>query len=198
MGKLELANQPWGGCAGITFSGHKFGGPKGTGCLILGPEWRGLKVQAGGAQELDSRAGTENVAGVAAMVAALEHRVSHPASNDALHGEIKIHGKEAERVWNTCSLSLPDHRSSRWIAHLDKLGFQVSSGSACSTGKEGPSAVLAAMGVDPEMGHRTLRISSGWETTPEDWDHLYEAICATREKLDQSGGSAGPGKVIEI
>jgi cysteine desulfurase len=59
---------------------------------------------------------------------------------------------------------------------LDKLGYAVSTGSACSSGKEEPSHVLAAMGYPPNAAGRVLRFSSGWETTEEDWDALLDGL----------------------
>jgi cysteine desulfurase len=209
---LQPAGLDWGSCAGVTLSAHKFGGPKGVGCLLLGREMHGLKVQAGGAQEHGSRAGTENVPAILAMVAALEHRRANPVrdaarkAHDAFESgleslwgaEIHIHGMGAPRIWNTTLVALPAHRSSRWISRLDRHGFQVSSGSACSAGKEGPSPVLKAMGVDAETAGRTLRISGGWETQAGEWTALLEALGQVREELDAATAPEGPGTVIEI
>jgi cysteine desulfurase len=109
-----------------------------------------------------------------------------------------IHGKNAPRIWNTCSVCLPEFRSSRWIARLDKKGFQVSTGAACSAGKKGPSMVMQAMGVVEEVALRTLRISSGWETSPEDWEALLEALTQVRFELQSEDTGSGPGTVIQI
>ena len=211
-GKREMAGQPWNQCAGVVLSGHKFGAPKGVGCLILGPEWSGLKVQTGGAQEFASRSGTENVAAVLAMVAALRHRCENEAAaplraardqferqlETLWDKEIVVHGAGAERLWNTCLVALPEFPSKRWIARLDHRGFQVSSGSACSAGKSGPSSVLSAMGVEEAVARRTVRISCGWETAAADWDNLLEAIRAIRTELEETEKGDGPGQVIEI
>lgn len=200
------------GYAGLTLSGHKFGGPKGIGCLILGEDWSGLKLQVGGAQEMDSRAGTEAIPSIIAMVAALKARVKTDFSDarftardrfeDALlqrwSGEVVIHGAGAERLWNTSFVSLPGFRAERWIARLDRLGFQVSAGSACASGKTGSSPVLKAIGVDEATARRTLRISSGWETAVADWDGLLAALIQARELLSAEPDASGPGKVIEI
>jgi cysteine desulfurase len=202
----------WSGCAGVTLSGHKFGGPRGVGCLILDDHWKGLTVQAGGAQEMDMRSGTENVPAILGMVAALMERDRNGASDavrqarDAFEKRLKdlwgdavvIHGSGVPRLWNTCSVALPEFASSRWISRLDRLGFAVSSGSACSTGKAGPSPVLAAMGVEAECMRRTLRISGGWETPPDNWNDLLEALIQVREQLSREDSGSGPGKVIEI
>jgi cysteine desulfurase len=66
---------------------------------------------------------------------------------------------------------------------LDKLGFAVSTGSACASGKEKPSHVLRAMGFDADESSRMLRFSSGWETTWEEWAQLAAAIKAARQRL---------------
>jgi cysteine desulfurase len=64
----------------------------------------------------------------------------------------------------------------RWVVKLDKLGFAVSTGSACSSGKEAPSHVLSAMGFPASDAGRVLRFSAGWETTREDWTRLLDAL----------------------
>jgi cysteine desulfurase len=202
---------PWGDCAGISISAHKFGGPKGTGCLVLGEEWTGTVMQAGGGQEHGNRAGTEDVAGIAAMVAALRTRMAGSLADDKLAARDQfesslleqfpntvIHGMEAPRMWNTSSVGLPDFKSARWIARLDKRGFQVSTGAACSAGKKGASAVMQAMGVDDDIARRTLRISAGWETDPADWDALLEALKEVHQELASEEPQGGPGTVIEI
>jgi cysteine desulfurase len=202
----------WAGCAGVTLSGHKVGGPKGVGCLILGPEWQGIHLQTGGAQEHNARAGTENLPAILGMVAALEQRQGGlDAAADcgprdrfearlqaAWPEQLQVHGAAAPRLWNTCSLALPEFDAARWIARLDRLGFQVSSGAACSSGKSGPSPILAAMGVEAQAIRRTIRISGGWETTDADWQALLQALRETRDLLAGEFPSAGPGRVIEI
>ena len=95
-------------------------------------------------------------------------------------------------------VSLPDYRADRWISRLDRLGFQVSTGSACSSGREGISGVLHAMQVDVEVARRAVRISSGWETRPGDWQDLLEALRQVRDLLDSEETGSGPGQVIEI
>jgi cysteine desulfurase len=63
-----------------------------------------------------------------------------------------------------------------WVVKLDKAGFAASTGSACTTGKEEPSHVLAAMGFKPAQAIRAVRFSAGWETTETDWDALAKAL----------------------
>jgi cysteine desulfurase len=64
----------------------------------------------------------------------------------------------------------------RWVVRLDRLGFAVSTGSACSSGKEVPSPVLASMGYPAEASDRMIRVSAGWETSAEEWEALLQAF----------------------
>ena len=186
IGKLPAAGL--GECDFVSGCAHKFGGPQGVGFLRVPRKFRPLLV--GGPQEDGRRAGTENVAGVLSMIAALDEREAVIGSQGiaaklavradfeaelkrALPG-IEIIGTDAERLWNTVSAvmpELPDCRQ-RWVVKLDKLGFAVSTGSACASGKEQTSHVLAAMSVSPEAAPRALRFSAGWETRPADWAKL--------------------------
>jgi cysteine desulfurase len=100
-------------------------------------------------------------------------------------------------LWNTLMLCLPDFSSSRWIRALEKRGFLLSAGSACSTGHEGPSHVLAAMGVDAAAAARTLRISSGWATPLAEWEALAAAILESHREL-RADDDASPGRVLSI
>ena len=95
----------------------------------------------------------------------------------------RVIAPDADRLWNTVSLLLPHAENTRWVAKLDKRGFAISTGSACATGKEGPSHVLAAMGVPADEARRVVRISSGWSTTEADWQALREAIVAVAAEI---------------
>ena len=175
------------GCA------HKSGGPQGVGFLKVPAKFHPLIV--GGPQEEGRRAGTENVAGVLAMIAALEEREMQMTRlhvsveqaevkadferelTRALPG-VEIVGAQTERLWNTTSAIMPEVADcrQRWVVKLDKLGFAVSTGSACASGKEAPSPVLTAMGYSAAEAGRALRFSGGWETTCEDWRRLLEGV----------------------
>ncbi len=186
---------------------HKFGGPKGVGFVKLPSQAEGFRIFGGGAQENGHRAGTEDVAGVAALAVALADaeqrkvfletdrlRVREQFEREvaARVSGIRIVGAGAERLWNTVSLILPHGENTRWVAALDKRGFQVSTGSACATGKTGPSHVLAALGVAPEDARRVVRISAGWDTAADDWAALAEAFVAVEAELRASA----PANVI--
>ena len=182
-----------GECDYVSGCAHKFGGPRGVGFLKTPQRGRFYPLLRGGGQEGGRRAGTENVPGVLSMVAALEHReqslAEHALSEkirlrdnfetgleEAVPG-IEIVGRSADRLWNTVSVLMPPaERPKRWVVKLDKLGFAVSTGSACASGTEEPSHVLAAMGYTPDEAFRALRFSSNWETAPDDWAALLNAL----------------------
>jgi cysteine desulfurase len=187
-----------GACDFVSGCAHKFGGPQGVGYLKCPADFPPLL--RGGPQEEGRRAGTENVAGILAMVAALEEREA-AIRDGALRERIawreefehdllaalpgsRVLGAGVERLWNTVSVILPEQRDCRrrWVVVMDKLGFAVSTGSACASGKEKPSHVLTAMGVPPEDAGRALRFSAGWGTTRGDWHALLEGVkTAARE-----------------
>ena len=196
LGKLPAAGL---GSAGwIIGSAHKFGGPKGCGFLALPAHAESFSSLAGGAQENAHRAGTENLPGIAALVAALADAEQTKtfleterlrwrqdfeyAALAAVPGA-RIVAAKAERLWNTVSLLLPHGENIRWVTKLDKHSVQVSTGSACGTGHKGPSHVLAALGLSPDEARRTIRLSSSWSTTPDDWRAAAEALTAVAPDL---------------
>lgn len=196
------------GCA------HKFGGIKGTGFLKIGDDFSGFYAQKGGAQENGHRGGTENYPAIAAMLAALHSReamlyeqqqtwaagrtVFEAAVTEQIPGTV-VHAAQAARLANTSSLLLPRHRNTRWVARLAKRGFCLSTGSACATGKAGPSHVLAAMGLSPEQAERTVRISALWEeTTLADWQALAAAFIEVWHELNAEDNSGSRANVISI
>lgn len=190
LGKLPARGL--GECDFVSGSAHKFGGPKGVGFLKCPAKGRVHALLKGGPQEEGRRAGTENVPGVLAMTAALEERESRiqnsesrmEAARKAFERKLlaslsgaEIVGADLTRLWNTVSVLMPQADcQSRWVVKLDKAGFAVSTGSACSSGKEAPSHVLAAMGYSAADASRVLRFSGGLGTTTEDWNFLNEAL----------------------
>ncbi len=188
LGKLPAAGL--GPCEFVTGCAHKFGGVPGVGFLKVPGRIRPLLV--GGSQEEGQRAGTENLPGIRACVAALRERESElnqrgpeqrAVDRDGFEARVLAEvpgaegvGRFALRLWNTSAVLLPvaDCRR-RWVVQLDRAGFAVSTGSACSSGKEKPSHVLEAMGIDGR-GERLIRVSSGWDTKAGDWEALAAAI----------------------
>jgi cysteine desulfurase len=194
----KLPGSGLGGVGWLVASAHKFGGPKGTGLLVFPEQSDSFSAQAGGQQENGHRGGTEDVPSICAAAAALaEAEQSKVFLEDlrlrwrddfaravltALPGA-RIVAPDAERLWNTVSLMLPRIENTRWVTKLDKRGFQVSTGSACASRKDGPSHVLAALGLPPDEARRVIRISSGWETTEADWRALLDALAAVAAEL---------------
>jgi len=174
----------------VTLSAHKIGGPPGVGALVvtggidLAPQLRG------GGQEHRRRAGTENlpgIAGFAAAAAAAEltayERVA--ALRDRLETEIAaiapeavVLGAAAPRLPNTSAIAMPGVAAETQVVALDLDGVMVSAGAACSSGKVGPSHVLAAMRVDPEIAASTIRVSLGWSTSEAEVGHFLRAWTA--------------------
>ncbi len=201
LGKLPGAGLGASG-AWVIASGHKFGAPKGVGFVKL-PAGRAepdFCVQGGGLQEGGHRAGTEDVASIAALSAALvECEQKHVIWESQREGwrrgferelvatlpGTRIVAAEADRLWNTVFALMPHGEATRWIARLDKRDVQISTGAACSTGKDGPSHVLAALGVSAEEARRALRISAGWGTTEPEWVALLAALREVATELAQ-------------
>jgi cysteine desulfurase len=191
IGKLPLAGL--GECDFVSGAAHKFGGPRGVGFLKIPHRSQITPLLHGGRQEGGRRAGTENVAIIAAMMAALEVREKQIARSEHLLRKLwrdnfeaqllralpgaSIIGQNQPRLWNTVSALMPEgDRKLQWVIRLDKAGFAVSTGSACTTGKEEPSHVLSAMGYKSTHAVRAVRMSAGWETTEADWDALLKAV----------------------
>jgi len=181
-----------GDCDYLSGAAHKFGGPRGVGFLKVPNKSHVIPLLLGGKQEQGRRAGTENVPIILSMMAALEIREKQISRSEhilrgvwrenferqllhKLPGSVVV-GANSPRLWNTVSALMPEGSQLRWLTKLDKAGFAVSTGSACTTGKEEPSHVLAAMNFKSAEAHRVLRFSSGWETSEVHWDALADAL----------------------
>ncbi len=192
----------------LTGSAHKFGGPKGAGFVLLGEGMEGWRGQLGGGQEEDRRSGTEDLAGIAAMVAALEERTASgltgtTAGRDAFVERMKTRGgrilsEGAERLSNTVAMIQPRYDRLRWISRLERKGFLIGTGAACSTGKEGPSPTLTALGVGTDEARRALRVSASPDAPMADWIALADALAEVEAELDEDSGQERTATVIEI
>jgi cysteine desulfurase len=178
----------------LTLSAHKIGGPKGVGALVRASEAIHFPdpLIRGGGQERGMRAGTENVAGIAALGAAAA-AVRKQAAAEAAHmlarrneleGGLRAispnavifgAGTGAERLPNTTLFALEGMKAETAVIAFDLEGVAVSSGAACSSGKVQPSHVLAAMGVSPALVRGAVRVSLGWTTTKADIDRFLAA-----------------------
>ena len=173
-----------------TVSGHKIGGPKGVGAVVLAEGVRGLEPWLrGGGQELGHRAGTENVAGIAgfgaAAKAAMGARESDAIRLESLRNRLErdlrettgaiVFSGDVPRLPNTTLFTVPGLKAETAVIGFDLEGIAVSSGSACSSGKVQPSHVLKAMGFGPEIAEGAVRLSLGWSTSPADIDRCLKA-----------------------
>jgi cysteine desulfurase len=173
-----------------TFSAHKIGGPKGVGALVVADGVAGLEpVLRGGGQELNRRAGTENVAGIAGFGAAVrialqalpEDAERMVTLRDRLENGIRrvagaiVFSNDVERLPNTVLFTAPGLKAETAVIGFDLEGVAVSSGSACSSGKVQPSHVLSAMGYDAAIAQGAVRLSLGWSTGPDDINRALEA-----------------------
>jgi cysteine desulfurase len=189
-----------GDCDFVSGAAHKFGGPRGVGFLKVPHKKHITPLLLGGHQERDVRAGTENVSTIVSMMAALEVREKQISNNQHLLRGVwrdnfereflravpnaVIVGAKSPRLWNTVSALMPEgDKRHLWVVRLDKAGFAVSTGSACTTGKEEPSHVLAAMGFKANEAIRAVRFSAGWETPEADWDALAKALVKVHEEF---------------
>ncbi|MDQ0468857.1 cysteine desulfurase family protein [Labrys wisconsinensis] len=169
----------------LTLSGHKLGGPFGSGALVLASEALHLAepLIAGGGQERGARAGTENLPAIAGFGAAAEAAARDLAAEAvrqrALQGRLEaglgriapdvvVFGQGAERLPNTICFAVPGIPAETTLMALDLQGVAVSSGSACSSGKVRASHVLKAMAVVPDLASGAIRVSLGRSTAAED------------------------------
>jgi cysteine desulfurase len=174
----------------LTISGHKVGGPKGVGAIIVADGIFGLEPQVrGGGQEQGRRAGTENVIGIAGFGAAVKAAMASADADRARmeglrnrlemglrdHSGVVIFSADVPRLPNTTLFSAPGMNAETAVIGFDLEGVAVSSGSACSSGKVQPSHVLKAMEVDPGLIKGAIRLSLGWDSTEADIELCLEA-----------------------
>ena len=195
MGRIPFDMQRLGADM-ATISAHKLGGPKGVGALVLADGMETETFTRGGGQERKRRGGTENVPGIAGFgVAARETRERRLSIGwvanligilerraEAVVPEAIILGKNVPRIANTSLIALPGVDAETQIMALDLAGISVSAGAACSSGKVGESHVLAAMGVEKELGRCAIRISLGFDNTVEEVDEFVEIWSGLKRK----------------
>ena len=182
----------------LSVSGHKFYGPKGIGALWVRKSVRLLPLMAGGRQERNRRAGTENVPGIVGLGAAAERAARKMAAEaerlaalrDRLEQGVlaavpgsERNGAAEPRVPNTTNISFARIESESLLIGLDLEGIAVSSGSACSSGTLEPSHVLKAMGLPHARTLSSIRFSLGESNTEADVDRVIRVLPPLVEKL---------------
>lgn len=174
----------------LSMSGHKFHAPKGVGVLYAKKNMPLLNVIEGGAQERGKRAGTENMAGIVALAAALKESCDAIDANtakiipmrDKLFAELskiphsKINGSLEHHVPGTVNMCFEGIEGESLLLMLDANGICASSGSACTSGSLDPSHVLLSLGLPHEVAHGSLRLSIGEYNTMEEIDHIIEVV----------------------
>lgn len=188
------------GVDALTLSAHKIGGPQGVGALIVAEKLALQADQRGGGQEMNRRAGTENVPGiigfgVAAQLAADDVRDVLRLSTWRNHmqdelrkiggNDVEVIGATAPRVANTLNIAMRSVSGETQVAAMDLAGIAVSAGSACSSGKVKASHVLRAMGYADDVAGAALRISLGWNTAAEDIERCIEAWKVLYQRVRQ-------------
>lgn len=159
----------------VIVSAHKFGGPIGVGVLLV-KDFKMLKPVGG--HERGYRRGTENLPGALGMAAALEAGEWQTSAADRAAFAAKVAVQRltiGEPVDYIFALTHPTMSAQALLIRLDAMGFAVSAGSACSSGTLKKSRVLDAFGVPDDVAARTIRVSLGWTTTPEELERFTEA-----------------------
>lgn len=182
----------------LSMSGHKFYAPKGVGALYVKDGVEFEKIQDGGHQEKDKRAGTENIAGIVGLGKAIdliyneydEYNRKLKELRDYYINEIektipniKINGDRINRLPGNANISFEGVDAQNLLFKLDEVGICASAGSACSTGNSEPSHVLTSIGLSKDMAESTLRTSFGASNTKEDVEFLVETLQEFVKKL---------------
>lgn len=175
----------------MSFSAHKFYGPKGVGALFIKSGVIIKPMIIGGSQEKNIRAGTENVSGIAGLGLAAEIASKSVDKNCShllelenhfknriidKHNDIIFNGIDKNHLPGLINLTIPNISSDLLLIHLDNDGIAISNGSACSSGTISPSPVLKAMGISDKHNLESIRISAGKHNTIEEVNKLVESI----------------------
>ncbi len=184
----------------VTLSAHKLGGPPGIGALALAPGLEPTAVLRGGGQEGRRRAGTPNLPGIVGFAVAVGLDTDWTAiaiQRDRLERlarahrpELAIAGAAVERLPNIACLITPGLAGDLQMMALDLAGMAVGVGAACSSGRIGPSHVLAAMGLPRALAGSAIRVSLGWSSLPGDVDRFVAAWSALPERSRPSSATS--------
>jgi cysteine desulfurase len=195
LGKIPVDFQSLGVHA-MTVSAHKIYGPKGAAALIMDKRLQLRPIIHGGGHEQGLRSGTENVAAIAGFGAACElaaGRMQQLAQRqEAMRARLErglnemgavLFGEEAPRVANTSYFAFKGIMGETLVIELDKAGYAVAPGAACSSANPEPSATLLAMGIDPERARGAVRFSLGAGNTPPQIDEFLKALKSVVTRL---------------
>ena len=186
------------GIESAAVSAHKIGGPKGVGAMFINSNHKLPSFLHGGKQELERRAGTVDVPGIAAFATALEEQQSRfdeevglMKNERAIFEEklknsldIEILGDSMNRLPHISNVQFKDLHSEVLLIQLDLNGLGVSRGSACASGAQKPSHVLEAMNINPKFINSHLRFSFGWTTQVGDGDKAAEIVMQAVKEIE--------------
>ncbi len=195
FGKIEV-NMPTLGVQAMTISSHKIGGPVGVGALILDKRVDIAPLLHGGGQERGLRSGTENVAGIVGFAQACQLAMqSLNTRHERVFGLRRqleaglnrlgavMFASRAERLPNTSFFAIPNIEGETLVTALDKVGFAVASGSACSSDSTEPSHVLLAMGIEPDLARGAVRVSLSESNSSEEITQFLAALQQEVQRL---------------
>jgi cysteine desulfurase len=178
----------------MSLSAHKLGGPMGAGALIVSDKVDLQPRGLGGGQERGRRQGTEPLPAIAGFAAAAKAALAElpkasalsrlrdrieSAILEAFSGAVSF-GQDAPRLPNTACLAVPGQKGATQVMRFDLEGFEISAGSACSSGKPGRPQALIEMGVSPDLAEEAFRVSLGWTTTENDVETFIAYVLAAR------------------
>jgi cysteine desulfurase len=189
----------------LSISGHKFGGPKGVGALVVRGRRPLVPLVDGGGHEHGRRAGTQNVAGIVALATAL--RVTHERRADEVAGiaglrdrlesglrgavpSLRCTGDTERRVAGVLHVTFPGVEAETLLVALDQRGICAASGSACSSGAVDPSHVLLAMGASREVALSSVRFSLGYASTLADVEQALAVVPEVAASLRHAHANA--------
>jgi cysteine desulfurase len=177
------------GVNAMTISSHKIGGPVGVGALILDKRVDIAPLLHGGGQERGLRSGTENVAGIVGFAEACKLAVETLKTRSETQSKLRsllevglkdlnavVFGQQTERLSNTSFFAIPNIEGETLVTALDKAGYAVASGSACSSDSTEPSHVLLAMGVEPDVARGAVRVSLSDSNTEAEIQGFLKAL----------------------
>ena len=190
------------GLAAMTITGHKLGGPVGSGALILRRDQKLTPVNHGGGQERNLRSGTPDASSAAALALTITEAVSEQAELAARHklmterliagvkqiaSDVIVSSEKALRLPNNAHFRFPGCLGDSLLFLLDSDGVSISTGSACTAGVSGPSHVVLSLGADNDEAMGTLRITLGHSTQDQDIDAFLKAFPKAYEGAKKAG-----------